>query len=504
MCRHLTCIFSSFFLNITFSFPSGSKDFSPSVASFEELQGVIDFLSGSSSSSLAVNEKGEKIRPPCKTHKRNSSTTSLQSESKLNKITPEGKLKLCHKKSASFSGETTDMKTKEGIDEPVENVISPVTDIDKHSSEIVNDSSDNSEDQVTEISSESADALVHKSVDSSVPVLINVERTPGDGMDNRIDDKNAFNSTVNIVMLAGKSDKEEKDLVKTDDAVPCTTTNPKDCDTEAANDVSSLSTSLDKVTLVKSDNTNKNNDLIQKTIVEKGEDEKLSKVETVCSDNKINKNDRIGRNIFSPPQTSLIDISKGSSQSSLAKHLNTDIIKSEPNNLNTISADNSFYGNKKMNTDLEIAMINNSQKRFSVDLGKKIQNRISTDSGKKLQNRIPIEPERNLQTRISTSEPDRNLQNRISTDSERNLPNKNPSEPERNTPSRISIDSERNDSKIPSPVSDFDMPAEERNQQILYEPFNSKWSVALGSKPASWSDATFDTECVRNVFLLVT
>ena len=63
-----------------------------------------------------MNEKGEKIvtrttTPFQRTHKRNNSTTSLQSETKHSAgKTPEGKLRLCHKKSASFSGDTKDMK----------------------------------------------------------------------------------------------------------------------------------------------------------------------------------------------------------------------------------------------------------------------------------------------------------------------------------------------------------------------------------------------------------
>ena len=92
---------------LTFRIP-GSKDQSPSIASFEELQGVIDFLSGSSTSSLAINEKGEKIirtgGQNLKTHKRNNSTTSLPQTDTKSKTNAEGKLKLCHKKSASFSG----------------------------------------------------------------------------------------------------------------------------------------------------------------------------------------------------------------------------------------------------------------------------------------------------------------------------------------------------------------------------------------------------------------
>ena len=91
---------------------TGSKDQSPSIASFEELQGVIDFLSGSSTSSLAINEKGEKVirQNHHKTHKRNNSTTSLpQADSKTKTNSEGGKLKLCHKKSASFSGKTSDL-----------------------------------------------------------------------------------------------------------------------------------------------------------------------------------------------------------------------------------------------------------------------------------------------------------------------------------------------------------------------------------------------------------
>ena len=74
---------------------------------------MIDFLSGSSTSSLAINEKGEKIirQNHHKTHKRNNSTTSLpqSSDSKTKSNAEGGKLKLCHKKSASFSGKTSDL-----------------------------------------------------------------------------------------------------------------------------------------------------------------------------------------------------------------------------------------------------------------------------------------------------------------------------------------------------------------------------------------------------------
>ena len=98
---------------------------------------MIDFLSGSSTSSLAINEKGEKIvlrqppqqqqanahHPHKKSHRRNNSTTSLPQADTRGKSNAEGlsvhganssgavngKLKLCHKKSASFSGKTSDL-----------------------------------------------------------------------------------------------------------------------------------------------------------------------------------------------------------------------------------------------------------------------------------------------------------------------------------------------------------------------------------------------------------
>ena len=100
----------------------------------------------------------------------------------------------------------------------------------------------------------------------------------------------------------------------------------------------------------------------------------------------------------------------------------------------------------------------------------------------------PPELERNFPNR-NLSEQDASIQHLLKTESDRNLS------------SRLSTDSERTDSKIPSPVSELDTQSEdgnrEMNREILYEPFNSKWSVALGNKPTSWSDATFDTECVR-------
>ena len=76
---------------------------------------------------------------------------------------------------------------------------------------------------------------------------------------------------------------------------------------------------------------------------------------------------------------------------------------------------------------------------------------------------------------------------------------------------RISVDSnlssrletsERRDSQIPSPAASETQSSEDgggggggMGGLNRYEPFNSKWSVALGGgKPTSWSDATFDTE----------
>ena len=156
-----------------------SKDLSPSVASFEELQGVINFLSGSSSSSLAINEKCDKLRHSVHILKRTISSTSLQNEHKTNKVIPEGKKKLTHKRSASFSG--ADLKEVEIQKVEQETLKTPSVD----------------DIQYIRKSFVAADVASNNYSD----VLLDVpktERTPGDGMDQRLD-KNACSSAANFI-----------------------------------------------------------------------------------------------------------------------------------------------------------------------------------------------------------------------------------------------------------------------------------------------------------------
>lgn len=167
---------------------SGSKDQSPSVASFEELQGVIDFLSGSSTSSLALNEKGEKLRQNLKSHhKRNNSTTSLPQSDSKTKLNSEGKAKLSHKKSASFSGKTSDLNVDS--EQPVADE-KPVT----KTSTISLDQVPLKKNTDENVSNESSTSETSK---SPTELVAGVERTPGDGMDERIN-KDVYQSTAKI------------------------------------------------------------------------------------------------------------------------------------------------------------------------------------------------------------------------------------------------------------------------------------------------------------------
>ncbi|XP_065675932.1 uncharacterized protein LOC136072012 isoform X2 [Hydra vulgaris] len=170
-----------------------SKDLSPSVASFEELQGVINFLSGSSSSSLTINEKCEKRHPVHILKRTISSTslqndftrtissTSLQNDHKNNKSVPEGKKKLTHKRSASFSGNANDLKEVETLKVEHESLKTPSVDDIQH----------------IRVSSVAVDAPLNNFAEAISDVL-KTERTPGDGMDQR--DKNT--STANVSLTA--------------------------------------------------------------------------------------------------------------------------------------------------------------------------------------------------------------------------------------------------------------------------------------------------------------
>ena len=220
--------FSSLFL--------GSKDQSPSVASFEELQGVIDFLSGSSSSSLAINEKGEKKKLHIKAHKRNNSTTSLQIDSKTkSKVVPEGKLKLCHKKSASFSGNSAADKketSESDKDQDIEKLKRMSAELDNgiKTDNIENNTvnKDNKEaSNQEELKAIEKDDESSSSNEESIPFI---ERTPGDGMDNKqektvstvnikkhiIDNKEEESATNNDLKNVTNDEKETKDILKED------------------------------------------------------------------------------------------------------------------------------------------------------------------------------------------------------------------------------------------------------------------------------------------------
>ncbi|XP_002166712.2 uncharacterized protein LOC100202097 isoform X1 [Hydra vulgaris] len=161
-----------------------SKDLSPSVASFEELQGVINFLSGSSSSSLTIEkcEKRHPVRTISSTSLQNDftrtiSSTSLQNDHKNNKNVPEGKKKLTHKRSASFSGNANDLKEVETLKVEHESLKTPSVDDIQH----------------IRVSSVAVDAPLNNFAEAISNVL-KTERTPGDGMDQR--DKNTSSANV--------------------------------------------------------------------------------------------------------------------------------------------------------------------------------------------------------------------------------------------------------------------------------------------------------------------
>ena len=220
-----------------FSSLLGSKNQSPSVASFEELQGVIDFLSGSSSSSLAINEKGEKKKPYVKAHKRNNSTTSLQIDSKTkSKVVPEGKLKLCHKKSASFSGNSAADKketSESDKDQDIEKLKRMSAELDNGiKTDNIDNNTVNKDNKETDHQEEQKaiekDDESSSSNEESVPFI---ERTPGDGMDNKQektvstvnikkhlidskDEESAINNDSENVVI--HDEKETKDILKED------------------------------------------------------------------------------------------------------------------------------------------------------------------------------------------------------------------------------------------------------------------------------------------------
>ncbi|XP_066933893.1 uncharacterized protein [Clytia hemisphaerica] len=209
---------------------SGSKDQSPSIASFEELQGVIDFLSGSSTSSLAINEKGEKIirtggGQNLKTHKRNNSTTSLPQTDTKGKTNAEGKLKLCHKKSASFSGKASDLAGSTDTpttDNPKKSSVGSLTNDTFTTQKKEKQGADKEQPKETSSSATESSSDSCSKSPTDLVVAVGVERTPGDGMDHKIN-KDLFQSTSSIdnnitqkpqVSQAQQSDSDSKTAEK--------------------------------------------------------------------------------------------------------------------------------------------------------------------------------------------------------------------------------------------------------------------------------------------------
>lgn len=271
---------------------SGSKDQSPSVASFEELQGVIDFLSGSSSSSLAINEKSDKNRS--KTHKRNNSMTNLTSDTNNAKVMADGKQKLCHKKSASFSGNTADMTVKDGKESSLEKLKASSN---QKKEEEKGFKSENS--TVGENNSSENNFYANKSVSPDADFSLNVERTPGDGIDNRVVFKLAFNSTVNVNTNKVNGDKK---LIPVDD-------------------INSL-------------NKNKENSISAKTEAEDNESNNTVEIDTKLNDETRSK-------LESQLCVSIVDVRNESAKDHTQVLVN-ELAKSKPDILHTAGADKIF------------------------------------------------------------------------------------------------------------------------------------------------------------------
>ena len=167
---------------------------------------------------MAINEKGEKKKPHVKAHKRNNSTTSLQIDSKTkSKVVPEGKLKLCHKKSASFSGNSAADKketSESDKDQDIEKLKRMSAELDNGiKTDNIENNTENKDDKETdnqeELKAIEKDDESSSSNEESIPFI---ERTPGDGMDNK---QEKTVSTVNIKKHVIDS-KEEESAINND------------------------------------------------------------------------------------------------------------------------------------------------------------------------------------------------------------------------------------------------------------------------------------------------
>ena len=167
---------------------------------------------------MAINEKGEKKKPHVKAHKRNNSTTSLQIDSKTkSKVVPEGKLKLCHKKSASFSGNSAADKketSESDKDQDIEKLKRMSAELDNGiKTDNIENNTENKDNK--EIDNQEGLKAIEKDDESSssneesIPFI---ERTPGDGMDNK---QEKTVSTVNIKKHVIDS-KEEESAINND------------------------------------------------------------------------------------------------------------------------------------------------------------------------------------------------------------------------------------------------------------------------------------------------
>ena len=330
----------------------GVKSQSPSVASFEELQGVIDFLSGASSGSLANAEKNEKIRLPLKTHKRTNSTTSLKNEGKVDKITAEGKVKLCHKKSASYSGKTIEMNEKvESKDSKIKSLKQMSKDLDKNTNSKDSDAPDDGSSQNEKSNVDSDDTDVPPSLVVPAGVVVpNTERTPGDGMDNKVN-KTVFLSSVNLTNnnktispLKGKEQKKEEQGKEKNDDIQETTT-----EVESVEMKEEMEDPLESPTVVVSEQMNTVEPVDNETIGAQAE--KISPtIEIELPAGPVERKSECNRQI--EPMTmylSTIDVSKVSQRNDLS---NSDIAKSEPSNLHIIGKECSFYSSDNVSPNI--------------------------------------------------------------------------------------------------------------------------------------------------------
>ena len=250
----------------------------------------------------------------------------------------EGKIKLCHKKSASFSGKTIQMNDKaESKDSKIESLKQMSIDLDK-STKV----KEANVDAVDESSNQVDPSVVEKKVSAGVDVYIpNTERTPGDGMDNKIG-KNVFNSSINL----------NNNVV--------TTVNKEESSTEDSN-VAAVTAEidvLDKTVDIDTTETDRTKTCAASPLDQEKQNEILCATQSsvhetifpIMRNDLSNGEQKVKKDLEVQAEPislhlSTMDVSKEAVKCTLAKHLNNfKVAKSEPSNLHVMGRESSFYG----------------------------------------------------------------------------------------------------------------------------------------------------------------